>query len=266
MKFMRLYTNITTLIIGLSLVSSIGFTKPRQFYFAQISDIHFGIQDSAERMLKVVDAINNTSLEIGFVADTGDVFNGTVLDESVNKLAKDAFAKFKMPVFHVAGNHDIMPGSTFGPSVLAYQKAVGPLYGQTEYHGIIMIFFCTESLDGSVKLDGYESMIWLRKQLKLAGRKPVVVFTHRPPTKDFYANSLHETWPASELKQFEKLVNAYNVKAVISGHYHRAEQHWIGKVPVFVASPIANLWGRESGYRIYEYVDGKISYRTQYPK
>jgi UDP-2,3-diacylglucosamine pyrophosphatase LpxH len=61
-----------------------------------------------------------------------------------------------------------------------------------------------------------------------------------------------------------KLINSYNVKAVIAGHFHRDELHWLENVPLYVSSPVAGYWGRQATFRIYEYSNGKIGYRTQY--
>jgi hypothetical protein len=51
---------------------------------------------------------------------------------------------------------------------------------------------------------------------------------------------------------------------VIAGHFHRDELHWVGDVPLFVCAPLAGYWGRQGSYRIYEYKDGRLGYRTQY--
>ena len=63
---------------------------------------------------------------------------------------------------------------------------------------------------------------------------------------------------------WEKLVNTHNVKAVIAGHFHRDEFHWLGHVPLYVSGPVANFWNRNATFRLYEYRNGQIGYRTQY--
>jgi UDP-2,3-diacylglucosamine pyrophosphatase LpxH len=60
------------------------------------------------------------------------------------------------------------------------------------------------------------------------------------------------------------LINQYNVKAVITGHFHRDEFHWLDKVPLYVSVPVAEKFGRQAGFRIYEYKNGKLGYTTQY--
>jgi UDP-2,3-diacylglucosamine pyrophosphatase LpxH len=75
---------------------------------------------------------------------------------------------------------------------------------------------------------------------------------------------MYPGWPPAARERFEQLVNAANVKGVLSGHFHRDELHWLGKVPVFVSAPVADYWGRQGSFRLYEYRDGRLSYRTIY--
>ena len=75
---------------------------------------------------------------------------------------------------------------------------------------------------------------------------------------------MHSGWKKEIRNKWVELLNQYNVKAVITGHFHRDEHHWLGKVPLYVYSPISGYWDRQLTYRIYEYRDAKIGYRTQY--
>ena len=106
----------------------------------------------------------------------------------------------------------------------------------------------------------------LEKYLKKSNGKPVIVFHHAPSVDDFYNNKLHTSWEKEIRGKWVKVINAYNVKAVIAGHFHRDEHHWLGNVPLYVSSSIAGYRGRQASFRIYEYSKGKIGYRTQYIK
>ncbi len=95
--------------------------------------------------------------------------------------------------------------------------------------------------------------------------EPVVIFNHVPSVDDFYDNGTHKGWGHSENGQrWSALLNRYPVKAVIAGHFHRDEFHWIGNVPLYVCPPLASWLGRQAAYRVYKYQDGKIEYLTQY--
>ena len=92
----------------------------------------------------------------------------------------------------------------------------------------------------------------------------MIVFHHAPSIGSFYKNTLHRGWEKAIRPEWVRLLNAYGVKAVIAGHFHRDEHHWLGEVPLYISSAMAPYWGRQPTYRIYEYQDGKIGYRTQY--
>ena len=54
------------------------------------------------------------------------------------------------------------------------------------------------------------------------------------------------------------------VKAVVTGHFHRDELQWMGDIPVFTSPSVAGYWGRQASFRIYEYRDGHLGYRSVY--
>jgi hypothetical protein len=54
------------------------------------------------------------------------------------------------------------------------------------------------------------------------------------------------------------------VQAVITGHFHRDELHWLDGIPIFAAPPVAAYWGRQASFRLYEYRDGRLGYRAVY--
>ena len=93
---------------------------------------------------------------------------------------------------------------------------------------------------------------------------PVIICHHRPSIEDFYMNEMHPGWPVHKKGRWEHLINSHNVKAVLAGHFHKDEQHWLGNVPLYIAPPMSNDFGRQATFRIYEYRNGKLSYRTQY--
>ena len=122
----------------------------------------------------------------------------------------------------------------------------------------------TEPLADGLPIPGYDPLGWLESALRQSAGQPVIVFHHTPSVDDFYDNRVHATWKPEARKKWDTLINAYDVRAVLTGHFHRDELHWDGKVPVYVAAPVANFWGREGSYRIYEYRDGRLGYRTMY--
>ena len=157
-----------------------------------------------------------------------------------------------------------MRGDKLAASADAFVKNFGPLASKAEYDGVVFLMVCTEPLKTGVPIPGYDPLQWLEQALKDAGDKSVVIFTHAPDVQDFYANQMHPGWPQAARDKWETLIKGRHVKAVITGHFHRDELSWIGNAPQFVCPPVVPVAGRQPAYRMYEYSDGKVGYRTIY--
>ncbi len=232
------------------------------FFFAQITDTHFGDSDYLARLEKIVDSLNALPVKIECVVLTGDISNNNMDSDGPVDAGIAVLKKLKAPLHALPGNHDILP-QRLKQTVSAYKKKFGPLAHKAEYRDVVFLFVFTEPLRKRYAIDGYHPLQWLEKELKDAGEKPVLVFHHAPSVDDLYSNKLHEGWEKNT-PAWRKLLTDHKVKAVIAGHFHRDEMHWIGNVPLFVAPPVTGFWGRQATYRIYEYHNGKIGYRTQY--
>lgn len=257
---------LLSLLVSASNITFAAKPDKQHFYFVQITDTHLGDLDNDARTIKVVQSINALPMKIECVVHTGDIFQDNILDTKIVQNGNSILKQLKAPVHYVSGNHDILQGNDLEKTASVFRDILGPVSSKAQYKGVIFLMFYSEPLCDSFKLNDYDPMKWLKQSLDETKGKPVIIFTHRPTAQDFYNNSMHDTWPKEAQDQFSKLINSYNVKAVITGHYHRAEQHWLKKVPVFVASPVAGYWDRDATYRIYEYDNGKIGFRTQYPK
>ncbi len=235
------------------------------FYFVQISDTHFGDGDHAKRVARVVDRINNLPMKIECVVHTGDITMNKILDEATLTNARSVLGDLQVPIHYVPGNHDFLP-KLLEETRRTYESNFGTLISKAEYKGVVFIFICTEPLAQSFILEGFEPLKELEGYLQRADGRPVLLFHHTPSVEDFYRNKIHEGWKRKFRDKWEKFINTHNVKAVIAGHFHRDEHHWLGNVPLYVCSPVAGYWGRQATFRIYEFKNGKISYRTQYIK
>ncbi len=233
------------------------------FYFVQLTDTHVGTYDHDERLSKVVKMINNLPVELACVVHSGDVFADNILKPGLADNTKQRLSRVKAPLHILPGNHDILPGNLTA-TYNAWLEHFGPVNTAAEYKGVVFIFIYTEPYRKDFVLPGVDGLSWLENQLERAGNKPVIIFHHSPTPDDFYHNRMHNTWPAEFKKQWQKLLNSANVKAVIAGHFHRSELHWLGDVPVYVGTATATYWGRQSSFRIYEYTDGKLGFRTEY--
>lgn len=233
------------------------------FYFVQITDTHFGDYEHYKRSEKAVRAINDLPMKIECVVHTGDITSEKLDNTDIVTNSIALLGGLDVPVHYIPGNHDILRNN-HDTIMQIYTNYYGKLISQQEYNGVIFLFVYTEPLAKDFLVPEYKPLQELEARLKHAGGKPVIIFHHTPSVDDFYNNQMHQGWKNDIREQWVALLNQYNVKAVIAGHFHRDEQHWLGNVPLYVSSSIAGYWGRQATYRIYEYKEGKISYRTQY--
>lgn len=255
--------------IGLVIFCALAaFASPiyaQHFYFVQMTDIHFGDDDNAARAAKVVDDINHLPMKAECVVITGDIVSENILDSKIVEMALNTMKPLKAPVHYIAGNNDILKIGDTAATRDVYVKSFGPLTLKAEYNGVIFLMLYTEPLRRPVNIPGYDPLKWLAQALKDAGKKPVIIFTHSPVDDDFWGNEIRSLgWPKETRNKWEALIKSHNVKAVVTGHFHRDELHWISNTPEFVSAPIASSFGRQITYRLYEYTDGKIDYRTIY--
>lgn len=242
----------------------------QHFYFAQMTDLHIGKADNAERASKVVDSINRLPMKIECVVVTGDIVDAGMPDEAAVKTALETMSKLKPPVHYLAGNHDIRTGDKAAQMSEAFVKNFGPLASRADYGGVAFLMLYSETAAAQNELPNYDALKWLEQQVREAGDKPVIVFTHRPDVEDLNAGfaqdggSLFFEWRKESRDKWDSIVRSSNVKAVITGHRHRDQLHWVGSTPVYVCPPVTGLFGRQTTYRVYEYTDGKLGYWTVY--
>ena len=259
------------LLVGIIFICStciVSYAEEKQeehFYFVQMTDTHLGDRDHLTRTQKAVECINALPMKIKCVVHTGDITMNKIEDKKVVDSGLSILEKISVPIHYVPGNHDILPRK-LKSTRKAYMEKFGGMISQAEYDNVLFIFIYTEPLRKSFTIEGYQPLKQLEEYLKRSQGKPVIIFHHAPSVDDFYNNKLHKSWKADIRKKWVKLINAYNVKGVIAGHFHRDEFHWLGDVPLYVSSSIAGYWGRQATFRIYEYNNGKIGYRTQYIK
>jgi 3',5'-cyclic AMP phosphodiesterase CpdA len=200
----------------------------------------------------VVALLASSSPPLACVIHTGDLAEqGASETAAFNQLAQLAVPRHVVP-----GNHDISDDA----SAQAFVDRWGPFSSVGEYQGVVLLFV----YDQPVPSLGYEPLDWLAKALEQAGTKPVIVFHHVPPVEDFYNNASHAGWPDDKRQKWTALLEGHHVVADIAGHFHRGEQHLLGSVPLFVGEPVSGRFGRQAAYRLYEYDQGRLTYRTQY--
>lgn len=240
-----------------------GKTADNHFYFIQITDTHIGKDDHARRILRCIEEMNNMPMKISCVIHTGDIFHDAISNSEGAKEYLKRFKKLKYPIHFLPGNRDIQE-KDYHISLKSYEEVFGRVNTAVLYNNVVCILFYSEPLRNRFRDDYIRQFEWLEGMLKKYKDHPVIVFHHAPSVEIFNNNELHEGWPKDIREKWIHLLNEYHVKAVIAGHFHRDEHHWLGNVPLYISSSIAGFHGRQATFRIYEYRNGKIRYRTRY--
>lgn len=233
------------------------------FYFVQMSDTHWGAKDGVALTRRAVAVINALPVPVECVVHTGDIFADNIRKETVIREGKAALSGLKVPIHFVPGNHDIL-ASNPRETGAAFEAALGPMASTAEYRGVFFIFLFTEPLRSDYRLPDYDPMRWLTAQLKAAAGRPVLLFYHAPQVADFHHNRFFPGWSDKTRLKWEKILAGGSVQAIITGHFHRDELHWVGDIPMYVGEPVSRFWERQPAIRLYEYRDGRLGYRTLY--
>lgn len=232
--------------------------------FVQITDTHFGDPEHAVRTQKAVAAINELPFDVQFVVVTGDLMADNITNEIAVAEGLEIFSQLNVPTHFVAGNHDVKTNN-LNDTIALFFNRFGPLTSRQSYGGVECVFAYTEPLARGFSVTGYDPLADVEALLNECGTRPIILFHHAASVPDFYNNKVHSGWRNADGQvQWQALLQEKGVDAVIAGHFHRGELYWIGDIPVYVAPSIANYWGRQGSFRIYEYRNGHLSYKTQY--
>lgn len=203
--------------------------RTSDFYFVQLSDMHWGFQgppnpDAKGTLPKAVAAVNALTVQPEFIVMTGDLTHTTDdPDERRRRMKefKSIVAELKVKtVYFMPGEHDA--GIDRGT---AYQELFGPTHYTFEQHGVHFIALDNVSDPGS-KI-GDEQLAWLQADLaKLDQNAPIVVLTHRPlfdlvPKWD---------WATRDGAQALALLMPFNNVTVFYGHIHQEHHHMTGHI------------------------------------
>jgi len=251
------------LLTGLAALSAFA-APPIHFYFVQVTDTHWGARDGAALTRRAVEAINQLPYKIEFVVHTGDMLADSIGSESVVQDGLDAMKGLTAPVYYVPGNHDILTSDVPTTAGL-YKKYFGALSRRVDVQGVVCLFFYSEPLAGGFRVRGYDALGWLEQNLKDVGDKPVLLFQHSPSVGNLFDKHDPSVWDEGMRETWEKLVKGKaSLKAIVAGHLHRDELHWVGQIPLYVSAPMARFWDRQPSFRVYEYWDGRLGYWTVY--
>jgi UDP-2,3-diacylglucosamine pyrophosphatase LpxH len=237
------------------------------FYFAQLSDTHWGAKDGIAMTRSAVELISQLPVRVEFVAVTGDLFADSIRNEQMVRDGVAVLKALKVPVYCVPGNHDVLQDD-FSRTQALFDETFGVKEQRVVIKGVACLFLSSEIPPGE-KRSAWQSERATIEKLIGASTGPALIFLHRPPLRDVLGNEEKGagSWSDVADSQWLRLFEKYpGVKGVFAGHFHRDEMIWIGAVPVYVAPALARFWDRQPSFRLYEYQDGRINYWTLYPE
>lgn len=240
--------------------------EERPFRFVQITDTHRGKAVHAWRFHEAIRQINALSNDVLFVLHTGDLASNGLHPDNAPLISND-LARLNYRVLAVPGNHDIIANEARrAQGAAAYTNFIGPLATSFTTNGVRILALNTEPLrKPGAAIEGYDPISWLRTELERDPLIPTIVAHHACDGPDYYNMESHPGWPAPSRVLWLDALARGNVVAIVCGHFHRDEMFWneLG-IPTYVASSIANFWGRQGSYRIYTLERGRLSYHTVY--
>lgn len=215
---------------GLANQNGWALTPAEDFYFVQLSDIHWGFEgaalnpDARGTLPKAVAAVNALPVQPDFIVFTGDLTHTT--DDPVERRKRmtefrDHVAQLKVkPVYFMPGEHDASLDKG-----QAFQEFFGKTHYAFDHKG--WHFVVIDNVSDPTSSIGEEQLAWLASHLdSIDSKTPLVVFTHRPlfdlaPQWDWATRD-----GAKALAMFEKFEHV----TVFYGHIHQEHHHMTGKI------------------------------------
>jgi hypothetical protein len=201
----------------------------KDFYFVQLSDVHWGYQgpsnlDSAVTLRKAVATVNALQVPPDFIVFTGDLTHTT--DDPVERRRR--LAEFKSivadlkvkTVRFMPGEHDASLDRG-----AAYKEFFGETFYAFDHQGVHFIAIDNVS-DPGAKI-GDEQLAWLRADLAARDKKaPIVVLTHRP----LFDLAPKWDWATRDGAQAIELLMPFSNVTVFYGHIHQEHHHMTGHI------------------------------------
>ena len=201
----------------------------KDFYFVQLSDVHWGYQgpanpDSSVTLRKAVATVNALETQPEFIVFTGDLTHTT--DDPVERRRR--LAEFKSivsdlkvkTVRFMPGEHDASLDRG-----AAYKEFFGETFYAFDHKGVHFIAIDNVS-DPGAKI-GDDQLAWLRADLAARDNKaPIVVLTHRP----LFDLAPKWDWATRDGAQAVELLMPFPNVTVFYGHIHQEHHHMTGHI------------------------------------
>ena len=231
MKFK--FTILLILIFQLQFLFSV-----EPFHFALLTDLHITQGTlSVEDLENSVKQINNTK-EIDFVIVSGDITETG--DRASLQMAKSILDKLNVKYYITSGNHETKWSAS---GCTAFGDIFGSDHFAFEHKGVRFFGFNTGPVlrmaDGHVSP---QDITWLKEELSKKDKSLPVILTTHYPLQFGDVDNWYELTDA---------VRAYNIRAVLGGHYHRNAVFAYDGIPGLINRSNLRAKADVGGYSIY---------------
>ena len=204
-------------------------TANANFYFVQLSDIHWGYKgpdnpDAAVTLGKAVATVNALDVQPEFIVFTGDLTHTT--DDA--KERRRRMTEFKRIVADLkVRDVRFMPGEHDASldRGAAFMEHFGATHYTFDHRGVHFVVVDNVS-DPGAKI-GDEQLAWLAADLaKLDKAAPIVVLTHRP----LFDLAPKWDWATRDGAKALQLLMPFQNVTVFYGHIHQEHHHMTGHI------------------------------------
>ncbi len=202
----------------------------QEFYFVQMSDMHWGYSGAANpeadtTLAKAVAAVNALEPVPEFIVFTGDLTHTTddpVLRRKRMAEFRDIVASLKVKKrYFIPGEHDASLDQG-----AAFKEYFGATHYSFDHKGVHFIALDNVSEIGAKF--GDEQLEWLKNDLaKQSTDARIVLFTHRP----LFDLAPKWDWATRDGSQAVALLMPYSNVTVFYGHIHQEHHHMTGHIP-----------------------------------
>jgi 3',5'-cyclic AMP phosphodiesterase CpdA len=201
-----------------------------EFYFVQLSDLHWGFQDATVNpdpratLEKTIADINEASHMPDFIVFTGDLTHTTKDPRERRRRMGEVRDMLEMlrvkRQYYLPGEHDAAQDRGE-----AFQEYFGPLHQSFDHKGLHFIALDNTSDPGGML--GEAQLDWLAADL--SGQdpsRPIVVLAHRP----LFALKPDWDWFTRDGDKAIELLTRFQKVTVFYGHIHQRNWHMTGAI------------------------------------
>ncbi len=222
--------------------------KADDFYFVQLSDIHWGYNNASvnpdfkSTLPKAIQAVNSLEQKPDFVVFTGDLTQTTddpKLRRARLKEFRDMAAAINVPVRYFAGEHDAALDRGE-----AYQEFFGETLRYTFDHKGLH-FIVLDNISDPAPILGDKQIEWLKADLaRQKPDQPIIVLTHRP----LFSMYPQWDWATRDGDKAIDLLMPFKNVTVFYGHIHHEHhqktghiEHHAAKSLMFPLAPVGSV-------------------------